>query len=59
MTTVCVMVPAVMFTEMVPGTGIEGGIGTVGWLREKLIEVPIVPVDGITVNAPGGIPGVV
>lgn len=49
-------VPAVMFTEIVAGTGAK--IGTIGRLREKPIEVPIAPADGMMENAPDGTPGV-
>ena len=53
--TVCVMVPATTLTLMVVGD-VSSGFGA---FRVKLIEFPIVPDVGVTVNAPGGTPGVV
>ena len=54
-TTVLVIVPATMLTLIVVGD-VKSGVGA---FRVKLIEFPIVPDVGVTVNAPGGTPGVV
>ena len=54
-TTVSVMAPATMLTLMVVGD-VSNGVGA---FRVKLIEFPIDPDVGVTVNAPGGTPGVV
>ena len=49
MLTVSVMVPAVTLTLIVVGI-VSGRVGDDGF-RVKLIDVPILPLDGVTVNA--------
>ena len=57
------MVPATRLTVIVVGEA-SGGTGTAGAggtevFRVKLIVPGIVPLVGVTVNTPGGTPGVV
>ena len=54
-TTVCVIVPATILTLIEVGD-VKVGVGA---FRVKLIELPIGPDVGVTVNAPTGTPGVV
>ena len=61
MVTVSVMAPAVTLTLilLVGGTvaGVTGGDVTVPEFRIKLIDVPILPLDGVTVNGGTVAPG--